>query len=103
VGRLFGLGVVCATPGALELMREYPEASALVLARHASGDWGEVGKEDARENEFSVRHGFRVLSVYQLDRDLADAAREPADPRARLWIITEADRSSTTILKPEEY
>ncbi len=99
----FPLGRIVATPGALELMADYPEASANILDRHASGDWGEVGPEDARENELSVREGFRVLSVYQLDRALADAAREPADPRARVWIITEADRSSTCILLPEEY
>jgi hypothetical protein len=99
----FDLGVVVATPGALDLMREYPEASANVLSRHRSGDWGEVCEEDARENERSVRHGWRILSVYQLDRALADAAGEPADPRAKLWIITEADRSSTCILRPEEY
>ncbi len=99
----FELGVVVATPGALELLREYPEAAATDLSRHASGDWGEVGTEDARENERSVRHGFRILSVYQLDRALADAAGEPADPRAKLWIITEADRSSTCLLLPSEY
>ncbi len=99
----FNLGVVVATPAALDLMAEYPEAAANVLSRHASGDWGEVCAEDARENELSVREGFRILSAYQLDRALADAAGEPADPRAKLWIITEADRSSTCILLPEEY
>ena len=103
VKRLFSLGVVVATPGALSLLDRYPEAAANVLSRHQSGDWGEVCAEDARENKLSVREGFRILSVYQLDRTLADAAREPADPRARLWIITEADRSSTCLLLPSEY
>ncbi len=87
----FELGVVCATPGALDLLREYPEAAANVLSRHASGDWGEVCAEDARENERSVRHGWRILSAYTL------ATGE------KVWIITEADRSSTCILRPEEY
>lgn len=101
--KLFSLGVVVATPGALDLMDQYPEAAPNVLSRHQSGDWGEVCAEDARENELSVREGFRILSVYQLDRARADTAREHADPRARLWIITEADRSSTCLLLPSEY
>lgn len=100
---LFELGRIVATPGALELMADYPEAAAGVLDRHASGDWGEVDNHDRRENELSVREGLRILSVYQLDRALAEAAGERPDPRARLWILTEADRSSTCLLRPEEY
>ena len=96
VKELFSLGMVVATPGALDLMGQYPEAAANVLSRHQSGDCGEICAEDARENELSVREGFRIFSVYQLDRALAD-------PRARLWITTEADRSSTCLLLPSEY
>ena len=99
----FELGMVVATPGALDLMDQYLEAAANVLSRHQSGDWGQVCAEDARENELSVREGFRILSVYQLDQALAVAAREPADSQAQLWIITEADRSSTCLLLPSEY
>lgn len=102
-GQRFPLGQIVATPGALDVLAEYPEAAANILTRHASGDWGEVCKEDAAENELSVREGFRIVSVYQLDNALAGAAQEPPDPRARVWIITERDRSATTILLPEEY
>jgi hypothetical protein len=61
------------------------------LQRHAAGDWGEVDAHDKAENEYSLQHGFRLLSAYRL----ADGTK--------IWIITEADRSSTTILLPEEY
>ena len=63
----------------------------VLLARHLSGDWGEVCAEDAKENEFSLEHGFRLLSAYVL-RD-----------GTKVWIITEADRSATTILLFSEY
>ena len=66
------------------------EDPAGLLARHVSGDWGEVPHEDARENELSVRQGFRIVSSYTVGGE-------------RVWIITEADRSSTCILLPEEY
>jgi hypothetical protein len=61
------------------------------LKRHASGDWGDVCKEDWEENELSLKEGFRILSVYQ------------AKGLPKIWIITEAGRQSTTILFPEEY
>ncbi len=92
-GNLMGplpLGKVLATPGALQLLQDAGEDPALYLARHASGDWGDVPSEDARENERSLEHGWRVLSSY------------PVGGR-RVWVITEADRSVTTILLPEEY
>ena len=61
------------------------------LARHVTGDWGDLDEEDCRANDESVRVGSRILSAY-------------VDPhQTRFWIITEADRSSTTILLPEEY
>ena len=58
---------------------------------HASGDWGDVSHGDAYENEYGLRHGLRVLSSH------------PLPSGTRVWIITEADRSSTTILLPHEY
>jgi hypothetical protein len=61
-----------------------------LLERHRSGDWGDVSPEDARENEVSVRYGFRILSSYRVAGE-------------RLWVITERDRSVTTFLLPEEY
>ena len=89
---LFFLGRVVATPAALALLASAGENMAELLTRHQSGDWGEVPPEDASENNFSVKHGFRILSCYAVGR-----AGE------RVWIITEADRSSTCILLPEEY
>jgi hypothetical protein len=67
-----------------------PEEIAEGIARHARGDWGDINAEDAAENELSLREGFRLLSAYgRGDR--------------RFWIITEADRSATTVLMPGEY
>ncbi len=62
-----------------------------LLARHQRGDWGEVSPQDAAENLFAVTHGLRVLSAYTLQNG------------TRIWILTEADRSATTILLPDEY
>jgi hypothetical protein len=89
MGRL-PLGRVLATPGALRLLRDAGEDPFGYLARHASGDWGELDARDRRENERSLRHGWRVLSSYPVGT-------------ARIWVITEADRSVTMILLPEEY
>jgi hypothetical protein len=89
---LFPPGRLVITPGALELLAGAGEDPAVLLARHVSGDWGEVPPEDARENELSVREGFRIVSSYPVGSD-----------GARVWLITEADRSSTCILLPEEY
>lgn len=89
--RRFGLGVVVATPGALEVLGNLEVSPSELVERHASGDWGDVPSEDARENEYSLKHGFRVLSSY------------PLPGGERIWIITEADRSSTCLLLPREY
>ena len=86
----FPLGHVVATPGALEALEVSGVSPAKLLGRHQSGDWGEVPREDARENERSVEHGFRILSSYPAGEE-------------RIWIITEADRSSTCLLLPSEY
>jgi hypothetical protein len=89
--RLFSLGQVVATPGALEAMQGAGENPAKFLARHIVGDWGEVSPEDAAENDLSVKNGYRILSAYRLSDG------------TKIWIITEHDRSATTILLPEEY
>lgn len=91
-GTLFPLGRVVATPGALKTLEETGTDALALLRRHAHGDWGEVPPEDARENRFSLKHGFRVLSSYPV-----------GEGSARVWIITEADRSSTCLLLPSEY
>ncbi len=77
---LFELGQIVATPGAIERMEALGLSPAELLARHVRGDWGNVPPEDARENDLSVREGFRILSSYGAGDD-------------RLWVITEADRS----------
>jgi hypothetical protein len=87
----FPLGQTVATPGALEALRSAGETPLPYLVRHASGDWGDVDEEDKAENELAVKDGLRILSAYRL----ADGTK--------IWVITEADRSATTILLPEEY
>ncbi len=84
------LGRVLATPGALDLLSEIGVHPFDYLARHATGDWGDLCEFDRRQNEIALRDGYRVLSSYPVDEE-------------RVWIITEADRSVTTILLPEEY
>lgn len=88
---LFPLGQLVATPGALDAMWRNGTSAWTYLSRHVSGDWGELDAEDIAENEWSVREGLRLLSAYTLPDG------------TRIWIITEADRSATTILLPEEY
>jgi hypothetical protein len=87
----FELGQVVITQGALAACLGEEVAPSELLAQHVSGDWGDVSHEDAYENEYSLKHGLRVLSRY------------PLPSGTRVWIITEADRSSTTILLPHEY
>lgn len=86
---LFPMGRLVATPGALHAVLNC-EISAAVN-RHLAGDWGEVGKEDRAENNHSLKHGHRLFSVYRTESGV------------KFWIITEADRSATTVLLPEEY
>ena len=87
----FSLGRVVATPGALEALANAEEEALTYLQRHAVGDWGDLCQDDLEENELSLAQGFRLLSAYHL----ADLEK--------IWIITEADRSVTTILLPSEY
>lgn len=84
-------GRILATPGALDAMASSGDDPLDFLFRHLDGDWGELSPEDIAENELSLREGFRLLSAYSL-RD-----------GSRIWVITEADRSATTILLPDEY
>jgi hypothetical protein len=84
----FPLGRLIITTNAGE--RLPPQAVSAALSRHASGDWGELCASDANQNAYALKHGCRLLSVY-------------ASSAGRFWIITEADRSVTTILMPEDY
>ncbi|HLY73740.1 MAG TPA: hypothetical protein VKU80_06435 [Planctomycetota bacterium] len=88
---LFELGRVVSTPGALAELEQSGQHPKEFLDRHVAGDWGEVSEEDRVENEVSLLNGYRLLSAYRTKMG------------ERLWILTEADRSQTTILLPEEY
>lgn len=85
----FPLGRLVATPNALEHIPN-PDILAALL-RHLTGDWGDVDEHDREENELSLKEGFRLLSVYR------------SAAGVKFWIITEADRSGTTVLLPEDY
>ncbi len=85
----FALGRVVTTQNAKASL-EHEEIVA-ALGRHVTGDWGEVSPEDRKENELSLRESFRLFSVYR------------SKDGEKFWVITEADRSSTTVLMPEDY
>jgi hypothetical protein len=88
---LFPLGRLFATAGAIMAAAQADDNLIIYLYRHAAGDWGDLTSEDLSANARALREGSRLLSAYQLKDG------------AKIWIITEADRSSTTILLPEEY
>ena len=88
----FELGRVVITRNAQHTLGENYRAQVLgFIDKHVAGDWGDVPPEDKHENELSVEHGFRILSEYRSRQG------------DRVWVITEADRSATTILLPEDY
>ena len=85
------LGQVVATPGALDAMAVAGHIAPEFLLRHKNEDWGELDELDRAENERALLHGSRLFSAYSTRRE------------EKLWVITESDRSATTILKPAEY
>ena len=87
----FSLGRVVATPGALSALEKAEQLPAELLDRHVNGDWGEVPDADKQENERSVEQGLRILSAYTTSAG------------DKIWILTEADRSATILMLPEEY
>jgi hypothetical protein len=91
-GIKFPLGNLYATPAALEAIQSAGGDFMAYVVKHLSLDPGDLSPEDIRENELSLREGFRILSAYTL-----------SDGKTKIWLITEADRSSTTVLLPEEY
>jgi hypothetical protein len=88
---LFPFGQIVATPGALALLEKANKSPLEFLSRHLRADWGDLCQEDKTENELSLKHGLRLFSSY------------PVTDSDNLWIITEADRSVTTLLLPCEY
>lgn len=89
MGSKLALGLLFATRGVLEAVT--PEERFNALTRHADGDWGDVCADDKRANDDAVRDGDRVMSSYR------------SAAGTKFWIVTEADRRSTTVLLPEEY
>ena len=87
----FALGQTYITPGAEEALMIAGQTAIEFLRRHMSCDWGELSDDDVQENELSLKKGFRLLSNYRTGKG------------QQLWIITEADRSATTVLLPAEY
>jgi len=88
---LFPLGQIVTTPGALKALTDFDVDPMSLIRRHNDGDWGDVDEFDAQQNRFAIRTGLRILSSYSIT-DIVT-----------IWIITEADRTATTILLPEEY
>ena len=88
---LFDLGQVVATHRAISLLEESGENHFQLLVRHITGDWGDLGEEDKQANNEAVHYSNRIISAYELL------------PGQKLWIITEWNRSVTTLLRPNEY
>jgi hypothetical protein len=91
IKQIIKLGQVVATPGAIEELKRAGQTASCFLNRHLSGDWGDLSDEDRQLNDEAVENGDRVLSSYTLSTG------------EKLWVITEADRSSTCCLLPHEY
>ena len=91
IRQVLELGRVVATPSAIEELRETEQSPSEFVNRHLSGDWGNLCEEDRRLNDEAIENGSRVLSSYVLNTG------------KKIWVITEADRSSTCLLLPEDY
>ncbi len=89
--RSFTMGHVVATPAALELLEETGSDYMLLLRRHMHGDWGNLGSEDKAANDNATKLGGRVFSSYNVT------------DTQKIWVITEADRSSTCVMTPADY
>lgn len=87
----FPLGRCVATPAALSLLATNAVSTGSLLDRHITGDWGKLCDEDKQANDDAVKHGGQVLSSYEL----------PSGDK--VWVITEWDRSVTTVLTPDDY
>jgi len=88
---LFSLGLVVATPAALDEMEQARQSPAELLNRHKTGDWGDLCEDDCQANTLALEQGERILSAYELSTG------------SRVYVITEWNRSATTILLPSEY
>ena len=84
------MGQIVVTTGAVRVLQRLERHPVQLLARHVTGDWGTLPEEDIAENAFSLEHGYRLFSAYVIED-------------AKFYVITEWDRSVTTVLLPEEY
>lgn len=91
---MFVVGDIVATPGALDLLDRHAVNATAILRRHICGDFGVTSTSDSAENLFAIDNEARILSAYQIGE---------GDTAERLWVVTEADRSVTTLLLPSEY
>lgn len=89
---LFPVGQTVATPGALQLMNDNGINPSTLIYRHLQGDYGDLCPEDIKANQDALRTGSRIFSSYVIN-----------DQNDKIWLITEADRTLTTLLLPEEY
>ena len=99
INAVFNTGQIVATRGVYDLACQNPDFAQFIqksLNRHVKGDWGDVDDDDMQTNDDALKAGTRLLSAYNDDRF-------PNNGVATIWIITEADRSATTILFPDEY
>ena len=87
---LFKLGSIVATPGALQYFEAHKVNPLLLLGRHVGGDWGDLDAHDTAANVHALQHDLRIFSSYTIGSD-------------KVWVVTEADRSSTCLLLPSEY
>jgi hypothetical protein len=87
----FDIGQLVATPDAIQALSRNGTDDSQYVRRHQGGDWGDVSEEESQANEYALTQDLPIMSVYTLKDG------------TRLWIITEADRSATTILLPTEY
>lgn len=88
---MFALGQIGTTPGVLNTLTELNISPLALIHRHVTGDWGDMGAEDQKQNLLAIPSGRRIFSSYKIGAT------------TKIWIITEADRSSTTLLLPAEY
>ena len=88
---LFALGRLCATPGAIRTLTRAAADPVEYIARHLAGDWGDLDADDSAINDRASQLGERIISVYRLAND------------EKIWVVTEADRSATTMRLPAEH
>ncbi len=108
---LFSMGQLLATPGALAFIATHSINLSELLRRHVSGDDGDLCEDDKEANKFALTHGARIFSSYRFSgtsratggAQLSQSEFSDEHDDCRLWIITEADRQSTTVLLPIEY